>query len=233
MKKNILVIIPARNGSKGIKDKNIISVAGQPLISYTIKPALRLKKEKIVDDVIVSTDSEIIAAISIKLGATVPFLRPKDISGDCARAVDFALHALNFYAENKIFYKNIMILQPTSPLRLYSDLQNAINLYKKRRDSISLISAYKEQGLIKSILYVKKGEKAVPLFSSLNQESRRQDMQKIYVRNGAIYIVASNYIKRSKRIMSNNPIMLEMPKSRSINIDYPEDLVKLNKLLCK
>ena len=99
----ILAIIPARGGSKGIKDKNIIDVCGKPLIQYSIDKSLELKESGLIDQVIISTDSQLIADVGIKLGAKVPFLRPKNISGDRAKSIDFILHALDFFQQQNIF----------------------------------------------------------------------------------------------------------------------------------
>lgn len=97
----ILAIIPARCGSKAIKDKNIINVCGKPLIAYSIEPALKLLAESFIDKVIISTDCERIATIAEKHGAEVPFLRPEAIAGDKAKSIEFILHAIEFFERKK------------------------------------------------------------------------------------------------------------------------------------
>jgi CMP-N,N'-diacetyllegionaminic acid synthase len=228
----ILAIIPARSGSKGIKNKNIIGVDNKPLVFYTINPALKMKKNGLVNEVIVSTDSSKIADISKKLGASVPFLRPEIISGDKAKSVDFILHAIEYFEKKGIFYDYVILLQPTSPLRKYEDIKDALELYLKSKND-SLISVYCANGIIESIIYTKEGNTARPVLSRHNKGVRRQDAKKIFVRNGAIYIVSVKYIKRNYRIISDRPILFEMPEKRSLNIDTKEDLKKLHKIICK
>lgn len=230
--KKFLIIIPARKGSKRIRNKNIINVCGRPLIYYTIKVALRLKKNRLVDEVIVSTDSKKIAKIAQQFGAAVPFLRPKRISGDKAKSVDFVLHAINYFERKKIFFDAVIILQPTSPLRKYKDVKNAIEIYLRHKND-SLISVYREEKIKDSYMYYKKGDLAVPLKPNHNKGLRRQDLKDIYIRNGAIYISAVKYVKKSHKIISPKPLLYEMPKDRSLNIDEPEDLKTLRKILCK
>ena len=87
--KKILAIIPARGGSKGIIDKNIVDINGIPLLQYTVKPLLNLLDKNFVDEAILSTDSQKIASIGKELGINVPFLRPSEISNDKAKSIDF------------------------------------------------------------------------------------------------------------------------------------------------
>lgn len=230
--KKILAIIPARGGSKGIKNKNIIGVNKLPLIAYTIKPALKIKREGLITDVIVSTDSTKIATVSKKFGANVPFLRPANIAGDRAKSIDVILHAIDFFAKKGKSYDYVVLLQPTSPLRLAKDIKEAINFCLKNKGQ-SLISAYKTEGIIESIIYTQDNIFAKAVLASHNQGVRRQEAKEIFVRNGAIYITAVDYIKRHKKIISDKPLLFAMPKSRSLNIDSKDDLIKLRKILCK
>lgn len=125
--KNILGLIPARGGSKGLPGKNIKPLLGKPLIAWTIKQVLA---SKYIDRVIVSTDDKEIAEISEKYGAEVPFMRPKEIAMDKARGIDVVLHSLNWLKENdkRKQYDLIMLLQPTSPLRKSEDINKAIEI---------------------------------------------------------------------------------------------------------
>ena len=108
-KTKILVIIPARGGSKGIRDKNNIDICGKPLIQYSIDQSIELKTIGLVDKIIVSTDSEKIANIGRELGAEVPFLRPDSISQDKSKSIEFILHAINFYEEKNIFFDAVLL----------------------------------------------------------------------------------------------------------------------------
>lgn len=231
MKKG-LIIIPARSGSKGIKNKNIITVCRRPLIAYTIKPVLKLKKEGIINEVIVSTDGKKIADIAQKLGANVPFLRPKKISGDKVQSIEFVLHAIDHFEKKGIFYDYVIILQPTAPLRQYKDIKEAIKIYLKNKNE-SLISAYCEEEIDETELYHKKKKLGIPLSFNHNKGIRRQELKNLFVRNAAIYISSVKYIKKYRRIISSTPLLFEMPKSRSLDIDTQEDLKTLRKILCK
>ena len=227
-----LIIIPARGGSKGIKNKNVINICGKPLIFYTINPALKIKENGLINEVIVSTDSKKIANISKKLDVSVPFLRPKNISGDKAKSIDFMLHAINYFEKKGISYDYIVLLQPTSPLRGYEDIKGAVSLYLKNK-SDSLISVCKEERVDETELYYKKNDVGIPLSVNHNKGIRRQELKELFIRNAAIYITSVKYLKKNKRVISDNPLIFEMSEKRSIDIDTKKDLENLRKLLCK
>ncbi len=229
---NILAIIPARCGSKGIPFKNIIDVCGKPLIQYTIDIALKLIENKLIDDIVVSTDCKKIANIAKNLGANVPFLRPANISGDKAKSIDSILHTLEYFENLGKYYDCVVVLQPTSPLKTYEDVANSISLFKTNSQD-SLISVYKEETINDLIMYHKQNDLAIPLNKEHNQGIRRQDHGVVYIRNGAIYITKTNYIKKEQKIISNIPLIYEMSKNNSINIDTFEDLKYVRTLLCK
>jgi CMP-N-acetylneuraminic acid synthetase len=228
----ILALIPARCGSKGIKDKNIVDICNKPLIAYTIEQALALKQVNLVNEVIVSTDCEKIANVAKIYGANVPFLRPKNISGDNAKSISFIIHALEFYSQNNIEFDAVLLLQPTSPLRNVNLLNEAINKFIKY-DAESLISVYKEEYINDLVMYKANNNQLIPLNPLHNVGVRRQEHGAIFVRNGAIYLTKCEYLKHEKKIISDSPLMIEMTKSQSINIDTEEDLVLLRKILCK
>ncbi len=231
-KKRILGIIPARGGSKGIKDKNIVDINGKPLIAYTIEAANKALTKGILARVIVSTDSDAIRDIALKFQAEVPFLRPVDLSGDKAKSFSFVNHALHFLWEQQSQkYDAVMILQPTSPLRTAEDIGIAADLFDNN-NAESLISCYYDSALSENILYHKQGDMAVAISSHHGSGSRRQENPQLYVRNGAIYLCSVEYLKCSNTLISDEPLMYEMPKSRSINIDAPDDLERLRKLIC-
>ena len=121
----VLGIVPARGGSKSIPHKNIALLAGKPLIYYTIKSAQKSRK---LDAFIVSTDDEKIACVARSLGADVPFLRPKNISGDNATDIQFLKHALAWLGKNRNWYPEIVVLlRPTTPLRTSKDIDEVMD----------------------------------------------------------------------------------------------------------
>ena len=124
---NILAIIPARGGSKGVKNKNIIDLNGEPLIHYTIKEAQKVKE---LTRIVVSTESNLIKSVCDKLGDFIPFLRPEELAQDASRTIDVVEHLIgtlkNDYNEN---YDYICLLQPTSPLRIANDIKEKLFAY--------------------------------------------------------------------------------------------------------
>jgi CMP-N-acetylneuraminic acid synthetase len=229
----ILTIIPARCGSKGIKDKNIIDLCSKPLIAYSIEQAIELKKNSLIDTIIVSTDCDKIADISKKLGAEVPFLRPDELALDRSKSIDFMIHAINYYENMDIYFDAILLLQPTSPLRSFNILKNAIEVFITE-DKESLISVYKEEYINDLVMYKNSSKTMLePLNKLHNKGVRRQDHGSVYIRNGAIYLTKIQYIKKNKQIISDNPLFVEMEKLNSINIDTKEDLELLRSILCR
>ncbi|MFT5244448.1 MAG: CMP-N,N'-diacetyllegionaminic acid synthase [Psychroserpens sp.] len=228
----ILAIIPARGGSKGIPNKNIIDIGGKPLIEYSISPALALKKSKYISEVIVSTDSVNIKNIAENLGVSVPFLRPESIAGDEAKSIDFIKHALEYFESKDVFFDAVLLLQPTSPLRTYNMLIEAIDIYMSS-NSESLISCYKEEYINDLVMYrkSKKSNFLEPLNRLHNKGVRRQEHGEVFVRNGAIYLTKTSYLKSNSQIISDNPVLFEMKKNESINIDGKEDIELLKKYI--
>ena len=227
----VLCIIPARGGSKGIPKKNIIDVNGKPLIAYSIEPAIEAQKLGIIDKVIVSTDSEEIANISLKYGAEIPFLRPSEISGDKAKSVEFIMHALDFYSKQGVNYDTVLLLQPTSPLRTLNDLLASLNLYKEAEND-SLISAYEEEYINDLVIYRmdEDGKTSIPVNHLHNKGVRRQEHGSLYVRNGCIYISSAELIGKGY-VIGETPLLYIMEKNKSVNVDTMEDLELLRKLL--
>ena len=141
---NIVAIIPARAGSKGIKDKNIINYKGKPLIYHSIKTAL---KSRLIDKVIVSTDSKKYQNLSIKFGALAPFLRPKKYSKDNSLDRDFILHVSKFLISKKYYPDLIILLRPTSPNRAVQIVDKGIKLFiknYKKYDSMRSVSEFNQ-----------------------------------------------------------------------------------------
>lgn len=227
MNKSYLIVIPARGGSKGIPDKNIIEVAGKPLIAYSIELALRVFETGLNGDIVVTTDSARIAKIAREWGGNVPFMRPSEISGDTAKSIEFLLHALEFFENQGRHFDATILLQPTSPLRTVQDILQAVKIYESVGHP-SLISAYLEEHVCDFTNYHIKGQVGYPLNPLHNAGTRRQDREKIYVRNAAIYITDVAFMKREKKVFCDTPAIYVMPKSRSVNIDTLEDLELLH-----
>jgi len=227
---SMLGIVPARGGSKGIPGKNIVPVRGRPLIAFTIEPALAAKANGVLCDLVVSTDSEDIAGIARDLGARVPGLRPSAISGDRAKSVDAILHEIERCRSEGREFTSVMLLQPTSPLRTQDDIETAAARFIEG-GAPSLISCYLEPTITDLVTYRREGDVAVPLNPDHNRGVRRQEHEHLFVRNGAIYITAVEYLETEGRIISDRPLLHEMPKRRSLNVDTGDDLRLFEALL--
>lgn len=226
--KRVLAIIPARGGSKGIKNKNIIDLCGKPLIAYTIDAA---KKSRYVDDIIVSTDDEKIAAVAKECGAEVPFMRPEELATDSAKTIDAVVSAVDMLKERGRSYDVLLLLQTTQPLRTETDIDQSLELYIKNNcQSLVSVSPVDDHPLL--IRYMDENKDMQKLLD-LNSTCRRQDMPPYYKINGCIYINAISEI-RPDLSFADNKIPYFMPKERSVDIDEPLDLMiaeyYLNKL---
>lgn len=228
----VLLLIPARCGSKGIPDKNIIDICGKPLIAYSIQQGLSALDAGLSGELVVSTDCEKIAFIARKYGAQVPFLRPENISGDKAKSVEVVIHALDFFEGRGETFDIVLLLQPTTPIRPQGLLKYALDLFASNPDAESLISVYREDYINDLVMYSRQGHYAYALNPDHNKGMRRQDHGSSYVRNGVIYITSVPYIRASGRIIADRPLLVEMKKSDSINIDSMEDVEMLRRYWC-
>lgn len=216
-KRRVLALIPARGGSKGIPHKNIYMLNGKPLIYYTIKAALQ---SKIADDVIVSTDDLEIAEIAEKSGALTPFLRPAELADDDAKTIDVVLHALDYQNKRGVHYDILILLQPTSPLRNAEDIKGAFRFFMDN-GCRSLLSVHECASplLMRSLDCHGRTKRLL----DQNSTMRRQDMEKYYCVNGAIYI---NCIKELSPDTSFNDnehgYMIE--KAHGLDIDEMDDI---------
>lgn len=212
--KKILAIIPARGGSKGIPHKNIMDLKGKPLIAYSIEAALQ---SKYIDYTLVSTDDIDIKKVSEKFGAEVPFLRPRSISDDNAKTIDVVKHALNFLSEANMEFDYIILLQPTSPLRNFNDIDEAIEiLISKNKGSLVSVCEVEENPLIMRVI---DNNKLKPIIKSESYSLRRQDFPEFYILNGAIYINKISMILKEKCFVNEDTIPYIMDRNKSIDID--------------
>lgn len=216
--KKVLAIIPARGGSKGIKDKNIYPLCGKPLIAYSIDAA---KQSKYIDEILVSTDSEKIANVAKEYGASVPFLRPAELASDTSKSIDAIIHAIDTLKTKGSIFDILILLQPTSPLRSVVDIDGALEEFSKKsyKSLVSISEVNDNPILIRTI------NENGNLQKLLNTDStiRRQDMKKYYRVNGSIYI---NLIKEVdiNTSFNDNIIPFVVPQERAIDIDEMKDL---------
>ena len=225
--RRFLALIPARGGSKGLKDKNIRQLNNKPLLAYTIEAA---KESEIFDRIIVSTDSEKIAAVALKYGAEVPFMRPKELATDTASSMDVLIYTIELLQESNDKYDYVALLQPTSPLRTSQDIVGAVNLLiEKNANSVVSVCRVEHSPLWSNTL-----PEDLSLKDFIRPEIRnlrRQDLPIFYRLNGAIYIVKVSYILESKDFFGQESYAYIMPVNRSVDIDTELDLVLAEVLL--
>ena len=224
----ILVIIPARGGSKEVPNKNIKKINGVPLIVYTIREVLKLKK--FYYKFIVSTDSKKIARISEKAGACVPFIRPKRLALDTTPTLPVLRHALKYIEKNdKVNIDWLLTLQATCPFTKANDIKKCIKLINKNIDSI--VSVREGNECHPMYLNIKKGKYLKP-FQKNVKLIRRQDINPtIYKFNGSIFLTRKKIILNSKsNIFFGGKILpYIMSREKSVEIDNAFDfnLIKL------
>lgn len=220
MTQDILAIIPARGGSKRIPKKNIKLLRGKPLIAYTIDAATQSKE---LDDFIVSTEDKEIDRIVKKFGARV-VKRPKELATDWAKTIDVFLDVLRI--ENPDV---VVCLQPTSPFRTAEDIDGAIKTFKKGKCE-SVISVYEAEPNHTWLMKIK-DKYLKPVFGNKYLKARSQDLAKMYIPNGAIYITTPDLLRKYKSFYTSKILPYVMPIERSIDIDTIGDWKKAEQIL--
>lgn len=214
----ILVIIPARGGSKGIPHKNIKPFNGKPLIYYTIDCARAICDD---EDICVSTDDPEIISVVEQYNLKVPFVRPAELATDTAGTYEVLLHALNFYEQQGKHYDVVMLLQNTSPFRTAVHVKEALKLYTPEVDmvvSVKECSANPYYCVFEEnkdgYLHVCKGDGNI---------FRRQDAPKVYEYNGAIYIMNAGTLKTTHMHKMQKRVKYVMDEMSSFDLDTMTD----------
>ncbi|MFA5920952.1 MAG: acylneuraminate cytidylyltransferase family protein [Methylococcaceae bacterium] len=199
MKNTVIAIIPARSGSKGIKDKNLSNLCGYPLLAYSIVAA---KLAQQIDRVLISTDSEHYAEVGRRYGAEVPFLRPPELAGDTSTDRDFMLHAMQWLKENEGQIPEYWVhLRPTTPLRDPMHMDSAIQTLTHRPAATALRSAHvAPESPFKWFRFNDSGF----LTALTSDDTRldkfnlpRQSYQQVYIPDGYVDIVKSTFVMNS------------------------------------
>lgn len=214
-----IAVIPARSGSKGLKDKNIRLLNGKPLIAYSIEAA---KESKLFSEIFVSTDSEEYAKIAQEWGANVPFLRSNELSTDTASSWDVVKDAINRYKKMGMEFDTVALLQPTSPLRTAEDIINGYDKMKEENaNAIVAVCEVDHSPLWSNIL---PGDGSLSNF--INKKiinTPRQGLPKYYRINGALYIVKVDYLMSTENVYSEKCYAVILSKEHSIDIDCEID----------
>lgn len=220
----IVALIPARGGSKGIPNKNRLNIAGKPLIAWSIEHAL---SSTAVDQVIVSTDCDLIASLSKNLGASVPFLRPSNLAEDTSTTESVMLHCVDFLYSQQNYPDYLILLQPTSPIRSQGQIDGAINfLFENNYDSILSVSATHR-------FFWKNQQNPVASYP-IESRPRRQDLilaEQNYIETGSVYIVnVKKFIEAKNRLFGNIGLYLT-PEEESFEIDSWYDFLVCESIL--
>lgn len=207
MDNKVIAVVPARGGSKRVPKKNIKELKGKPLIEWTLD---EVYKSKLVDEAILSTDDNDIADLANRGELVVK--RPEYLAQDWSRSVEVVLDAIRLREGNII-----VCLQPTSPFRTAEDIDNAIRLYlsKKCESVISVVEAGKKQ----CWMMKNRGQYIYPVFGHKYVNRRSQELSKVYIPNGAIYISSRYYLMKYQSFYTDWILPYVMPPERSIDID--------------
>jgi CMP-N,N'-diacetyllegionaminic acid synthase len=232
--REVLALIPARGGSKSIPGKNIIEIAGKPLIAWSILQALDSGR---ITRVVVSTDDAEIAAVAERYGAEVPFVRPSEYAHDLAPDIDVFRHALTLLGESESYAPEVVVhLRPTGPVRRVSDIDDAIDLLLCHPEadsvrSVSLVhqSPYKmwkvrEDGSMEPLLLLP----GIP-----DCQSRpRQSLPPVYWQNGYVDVVRPRAVLE-KESMWGDSVLPFFVETKLFDLDYPEDIAPMQEALTR
>lgn len=226
MKKKIVAIIPARGRSKGLPRKNIIDLAGKPLIGWSIEAALQ---SRYIDKTVVSSDDEEILDVSRKFGADI-IKRPDSLATDLASSESVIKHALEQIDSENFEY--LILLQPTSPLRNEKDIDLAFK-EMLAQNATALISVQEiDNKILKAFIIDDKG-----FLEKISHKDyafkRRQDLPPVFLSNGAIYIIRVKDFLETGKLYTSKTFYYKMPKSKSVDVDTYDDIVKINQILNK
>ena len=217
----VVGLIPARGGSKSIHRKNLVPLAGRPLLAYTADAALGAQR---LDRVLLSTDDPEIAAAGRVLGLEVPFVRPAELSSDAAEMLPVMRHALDWLTENGPEPIALILLQPTSPLRKASHIDEAIALLLDSEAStvVSVVAVPHQYGPA-SVMTMNADGRLTPFLPG-PPILRRQDKPRVFARNGPAILAVRSSTLRCGKLYGDPTLGYRMTIADSFDIDEPEDL---------
>jgi CMP-N-acetylneuraminic acid synthetase len=220
MQADVVALITARGGSKRLPRKNVLPVAGKPLLAWSIEAALGAPS---IRRVIVSTDDQEIAAAAREYGAEIPFLRPSELAGDTSPHIDVVLHAARWLEQAGDCPEYLLVLQPTSPLRSAEDIEGIIEFAGSRaaRGAVSLRPAVDHPMLCRRIDDHRRLQHFIePPVGYV----RTQDLPPAYSINGALYLIRTAALFAEKQLILPDSVGYVMPPERSLDVDDAWDL---------
>jgi N-acylneuraminate cytidylyltransferase len=216
----ILYLITARKGSKGLPGKNTKLLRDKPLIEYTINFALN--NLNLDDELCISTNDDAVIEIAESKGVSIPFRRPEELANDYATSYDVIIHAINHYQKKNQTFDAVLLLQPTSPLRINDDLTRLLSEYDDDTDMVVSVKIAKENPYF---TLFEENSKGFLIKSKAGNYERRQDCPKVFAFNGSMYLINIESIKKSRIAEFKNIKKIIMPEERSVDIDTLADWI--------
>ncbi|MDE6207501.1 MAG: acylneuraminate cytidylyltransferase family protein [Muribaculaceae bacterium] len=223
-----LYIIPARGGSKGIPHKNIKSLGGRPLIAYTIDCATEAAKH-IGGTIVLSTDDEDIAATARECGLDVEYLRPAELGLDTTGSREVMLDVMDWADSKGIEYNCVVLLQPTSPLRTYDDIEMSLVLFSDDVDMVVSVCPSDDNPYYN--LFECTADGTLKVCKGDGLYTRRQDVPQVYKYNGAVYVIRPESLREMPMGAFPKRIPYYMPAVRSIDLDTPDDWQRAEQII--
>ena len=224
----ILVFIPARSGSVGIKNKNLIKINNKPLIKYTLDVAKKIKNAEIF----ISSDSKKIINYCKSEGINSKYIRPKKLSRSSTGMIETVLDGINFLEKNNFYYDTLILLQPSNPLRSIKILNLAIRQFFQSKKP-SLVSVVKmREHPFECIELIKKNKWNYLKNKNININRRQQFSDNFYFIDGTIYIIEIKFLKKNKTFIKKKFTEFFIQKNKwPVDIDHPEDIMVAKNLL--
>ena len=226
----VLGVIPARGGSKGIPRKNLVELAGKPLIAYSIEAGLEAGS---IDRLIVSTEDDEIARVSREWGAEVPFMRPDELASDKAHSLPVVQHAIEEMERiDGCTYDVVVMLQPTTPLRTASDIDEGVELLLETgADSVISVVDVGANHPFRMKKILDDGRLVNYVDQGFEDMRPRQELPAVYIRSGDLYIARRNVVMEQGTMVGRHCRPVVIPESRAVNIDTRFDLDRAREAL--
>ena len=222
MTHSVVAIITARAGSKGLPGKNKTIIGGIPLIEYTVRA---LEEAESVTEILLTTDDADILGFYQDRSTIFLVERPPELAQDDSTSADAVVHVLETWRRaGRTVPKTLLVAQPTAPLRTAADIEGAVALFR-RLGGESLVSVCKVEGTRHPRAMYRSADGSRGTLFVCEAHAMRQDYEVLFQRNGAIYLVDTEFFERTGSLMSPTPILYEMPRERSVDIDGPGDLL--------
>ena len=212
----IVALICARGGSKGLPRKNVRPFVGKPLIAHSIEMALN---SNFIADVVVSTDDEEIARVAKNYGASVPFMRPANLSGDSAPEWHVWQHALSWLSDQGRDIEALVVLPPTAPLRSLEDVNGAIEMFLQKKCDGVVCGTDAHRNPFFNMVTIDDNQRCALAMSGAARFTRRQDAPTFYDLTTVCYVMSPDYITHHQHLFDGDIRMFHVPVERSVDID--------------